>query len=665
MRALTSRRVAAFGALGTIIISGLASCTTEERTASTSSNRDSRWYDEKIYAYVPPDPTQEGRARSSYDQDQAAPGGDPSSGRERTSSQGRANATAGRSSSPGDQVFFFPSGHRDSSVIQMRISGPRQVQLGEPYSYNLEVTNMSKSPIGDVVVRNVRGETGSAWETGQPALGYTPHDTQTTGTKSGVKKDDARRSMDDFDDDIDDDVEDAAKDLKKDADQARHDANRSTTGTNTMARSRSTLQSETPSTGDKAPAGQPMKNEWVIGHLNPGETKSVKVEGTANEEGKISYCMAVSYSPLACATIDVINPQLQITARGPKEALICDEIEYTYVVRNTGTGVASNVRVMESLPSGATTRDGRREINLPVGDIPAGETREVKVRIKPSERGELRTSAVAKAELGESDPFEFTTLIQQPALQVKINGPQWMYPGGQSAPFEIVVTNTGDGPAVDAMLDFNARGMSGDFSSRNLGRIEPGESKRVSIPLTFARPSGESTAPAVDPGEVRVNATAKARCVESVSGSATTRMRTMPALLLETVDLTDPVQVGQNATYQIAVKNQGSGAAKNVRLTATLPQGLEFVNGSGDSRIAASGKNLNFEPIVSLNPGATAKWTVTAKAVSPGMMQFELKLMSDDLDEAAIESEPTRLFDPNAAPSNEDSTNPRPSNQPR
>jgi uncharacterized repeat protein (TIGR01451 family) len=125
------------------------------------------------------------------------------------------------------------------------------------------------------------------------------------------------------------------------------------------------------------------------------------------------------------------------------------------------------------------------------------------------------------------------------------------------------------------------------------------------------------------------------------------------------------VQVGQNTTYQVVVKNQGSGAAKNVRITATLPQGLEFVNGSGDSRIAASGKNLSFEPIASLNPGATAKWTVTAKALSPGMMQFELKLMSDELDEAAIESEPTRLFDPNAASSNEDSTNPRPSNQPR
>jgi uncharacterized repeat protein (TIGR01451 family) len=663
MKLLNVKRVAAFGAVGAMVLGGFAGCSSQEHTATSSTSRQSDWDDPKTYGYVPPDPTSEAQYRDrgwtdSDSRDRSGQGSRTTTNRMSTDAD-----SSDRSSSAGGQVFYFPTGDRSSSVIQLRMAGARQVQLGQPYSYDIEVTNLSRSPIADVVVRNMHASADkSASSEGQSALGYVESDArpapQPRPDFNDDMRDDARRTMDDldddddidldddFDDDIDDDVKDAADDLKRQRDRGSAEFDHSGRGSSPMARTMTQNENQDRSRTSTNRQAAPMKNEWMIGHLNPGETKTVHVEGTAEQLGMINYCMAVEFSPLACTTLEVINPQLSITTRGPEQALICDDIEYTYVVRNTGTGVARNVRVVESLPEGFATRDGKREINLPVGDLSAGQSREVSVRIKATETGEFQSNAIAQSEMGASEPAEFTTIVQQPALQVKVNGPQAVF-AEQSAPFEVVVTNTGDGPAMDTVLEFNARGMTGDFKPRNLGRIEPGESKRVSIPMGFER---RSTAPGAvqDPGEIAINASARARCAESVSASAKTRMRTMPALLLETIDLTDPVAIGQTTTYQIAVKNQGNGPARNVRINATLPDGLEFVNGSGESRIQADGKSLRFEPIASLSPGATAKWTVQAKAVSAGMKKFELRLQSDDLEEAAVESEPTRLFDPNS-----------------
>ena len=595
MTLLKYTRVAAVVTVG-MILSGLASCSSDQSTP--------------VYGYIPPDPY--GEVHTQYRTDQTA------------TAQEKSDTTRSASAADG-QTFYFPTGDRDSSVVQLRIAGPRQVQLGKDFAYSIEVTNLTKSPLANVVVRHVRSESGG-YATEQPVLGYT----EPAGNPA---QNSARKE---FDDD---------PEMKT---QPPVDKGTKVTQGNQQ-------NSAAPRTSAPPPAAQPqpqasrqfasMQNQWNLGHFKAGETKSVRIEGTASEIGMVSHCLTVDFSPLACTTFEVINPQLALTKRGPEQALICDDIEYTYVVRNTGNATARNVRVVETLPAGVTTREGQREISIPVGEIAAGQSREVRAKIRPSQGGELATKAVAQSDMGASEPATFTTMVQQPALEVQVKSPEWVYPG-QPANLEIVVTNTGNGPAVDTVIDFNARGMTGDFKSRNLGRIEPGGNKRLSVPLTFAR-AGDAAMPATEGAAMNFNVMARAHCVESVTKSASLRMRTLPALLLETVDQNDPVLIGQNATYQIAVRNQGTGPARNVRLSATLPDGLEFVSSTGDSRIRADGKKLQFEPIASLAPGATLNWTVTAKAVKAGMTQFELQLMSDDLDEPAIESEPTRLFDPN------------------
>src|SRR5437764_3681391 len=99
----------------------------------------------------------------------------------------------------------------------------------------------------------------------------------------------------------------------------------------------------------------------------------------------------------------------------------------------------------------------------------------------------------------------------------------------------------------------------------DLGTINPRESRTVNV-----------TAAGKQGGALTLNADATATCAERVTQAVSTRILTMPALLLEAVDESDPVRVGGNVIYDVKVTNQGTGPDGNINVTATLPEGMEF-----------------------------------------------------------------------------------------
>jgi uncharacterized repeat protein (TIGR01451 family) len=155
-----------------------------------------------------------------------------------------------------------------------------------------------------------------------------------------------------------------------------------------------------------------------------------------------------------------------------------------------------------------------------------------------------------------------------------------------------------------------------------------------------------ATSPAAeDARELRLQAAATARCADRVVQAASTQLRALSALLLEVVDTNDPVLVGQDTTYAITVRNQGFGPARNVRVQATLPAGLQFLDAAGTTPVEMAGQTLEFAPVPVLAAGDQATWRVRVRAAQVGNVQFQLRMQSDEMDEAAVESEPTRLYE--------------------
>lgn len=382
-----------------------------------------------------------------------------------------------------------------------------------------------------------------------------------------------------------------------------------------------------------ASAEQQAPPAWDVGMLAAGETKTRRFTAFAGDVGTQQYCLTANYEPTICTVVQVVNPQLRITKTVPEEALICDEIVYTYTVSNVGTGVARDVRIVDTLAEGLVTAEGnRQEVTIPVGELAAGQSRDFRVPLQAQRTGTFTTRARAVSASDKVVSPEVSTVIREPVLSVNIEAPEWEYLG-QPVTYQVIVENTGDAPARDTQLRLEAPAAGGQIEPRDLGVIAPGESKQVSV-----------TMPATQRDDLVLTARALAVCAEAETAQATVQIRTLAALLVETVDNNDPVKVGETTTYQILIRNQGSGAAENVTVTAELPPGLQFVSAEGTTDVKADGQKLQFAPIKTLAPGATAVWQVEARAQQGGMVQFELRVNSESLNQEVIETEPTRLY---------------------
>lgn len=138
--------------------------------------------------------------------------------------------------------------------------------------------------------------------------------------------------------------------------------------------------------------------------------------------------------------------------------------------------------------------------------------------------------------------------------------------------------------------------------------------------------------------------TGNASCAESTSDRCTTELKGIPAILLEVVDITDPVEVGQETTYVITVTNQGTAPDTAIRIVGTLPGSETFVSATGATSGSASGQVVTFAPSGPLAPGAQISWRITVRANAQDDARFGVEMTSARLTKPVIETEATNLY---------------------
>ncbi|MBN2581520.1 MAG: DUF11 domain-containing protein, partial [Planctomycetes bacterium] len=365
---------------------------------------------------------------------------------------------------------------------------------------------------------------------------------------------------------------------------------------------------------------------WKIARMEAGQSQTMTVTGSAAGTGAIKPCAhATCRLPQACTTIRAVQPKLELAKSGPAEVLICEPITYTVVVRNTGDGVATEVRVDDALPEGLTTEDGRNTVAFNAGDLKPGEAKQASYRVKASRRGTFDNTAKATSAEGAQAQATHQVVVREPLLRLTKTGPEMRYLGREVA-YTITVENTGDGPARSLVLTDTlpdgltliSAGEGGQAGGGrvvwNLGTLEPGGSKAVSLTCR-----GDRIA------TVKNVAAATATCTDAAA-EVTTRIEGIPAILFEVVDLEDPIEVGKEETYKIEVTNQGSAVGTNISVSCTLPPEQDYVSGKGPTQAAVQGKAVTFAPLASLAPKATAVYYVTVKAVKAGDVRFAVEL---------------------------------------
>ncbi|MDR4506861.1 MAG: DUF11 domain-containing protein [Candidatus Brocadiaceae bacterium] len=146
------------------------------------------------------------------------------------------------------------------------------------------------------------------------------------------------------------------------------------------------------------------------------------------------------------------------------------------------------------------------------------------------------------------------------------------------------------------------------------------------------------------PGPLTFAFTAQGTIAQPVDTLCTTRVTGIPAVLLEVIDIKDPVEVGLQETYELSVTNQGSTALTNVNIVCTLEDQQEFVSGSGATTAHAQGRTITFAPLTTLSPKVTAVWQVVVKALAAGDVRFTTELTIDQFKRTIYETEATLQY---------------------
>ena len=129
------------------------------------------------------------------------------------------------------------------------------------------------------------------------------------------------------------------------------------------------------------------------------------------------------------------------------------------------------------------------------------------------------------------------------------------------------------------------------------------------------------------------------------SAKACTKVEGRPTLLLEVTDKPDPVEVGTQTTYSIVVTNQGTANATNIKISATIPDGMEYVSSTGSTgRLVVVGKLVSFNSVPMLKPKENLTLTVTVKGTETGDHRFRTEMNADQLTSPVLEEESTKLY---------------------
>ena len=464
-------------------------------------------------------------------------------------------------------TMFFPTGEASTSAVRIEKMLPAQVQAGQPFDYDIVVTNLSKNALADVTVNEKYSDQFQV-ASAKPSW---------TTNQGGVAS-------------------------------------------------------------------------WSIPSINAGEKKVITVTASGAKPGLITNCANVTYTSTLCSAVRIVQPALQLVHSSPEEVLTCENLVVKYTVTNTGTGVARNVVITDKLDGCVTTEDGKDTVTLSAGDLAAGASREFTVNLKPTKTCEVQRTPTAGGAGGlTAKANTLATKITAPVLAVQCKAPKTEILG-RTVSHCFTVSNTGDGVArgvvAELELPANATFVSATEGGKQvenkivweIGNLAPKtDGKQLCVQL-------RSTAIAT----VKSNVTVKGVCSKPASCTAQTNYIGLAAILLEVVDLNDPVEVGQTETYRIIVTNQGSSADTNVKIVCTLEDSMEFVSATGDTEVKFEGGQVIMAPVATLPAkGAgknTVQWDVKVKAVKAGDVRFKTSMTSDQIGRPVEETEATNFY---------------------
>ena len=388
------------------------------------------------------------------------------------------------------------------------------------------------------------------------------------------------------------------------------------------------------------------KVNWNLGDFAAQETKVIKVVGKADKAGISSNCLGVTYNNMLCATVQIVEPKLELAKSATPEALLCDTIMLKYTASNKGTATLENVVIKDTLAAGLTV-DGKNTIELPVGNLTPGQTVERTVVAKADKVGTFASPATASSGDITTGPATASTIVRKAVLTVTCTTGEGKMYVGRDINFNVVVKNTSDAIAVNSMITAalpagstlvsasDGGAASGNSVVWNLGNVAAGQERKLGFVVR-----------STNIGAVKSAISVSGTCVDPKTTECVSDVVGIPALLLTGIDEIDPIAVGMNEVYVLTILNQGSAPLTNVKLDCTMDDGdtMQYVSSDGPTTATVSGKKITFAPIVMLAAKESRVYRVTVKAMKEGQVSFTAESSSTEITRKLVKTETTNFF---------------------
>ena len=342
---------------------------------------------------------------------------------------------------------------------------------------------------------------------------------------------------------------------------------------------------------------------WTV-NLNSGETKSFKVVAKVIGYGNVTNSLVVG-NKTSAVDVDVpeIIPSKDADNKYPNFG---DSIDYTITVNNIGKADAKHVVVVDRLDKGLKyvssshngVYDEASHTVTWVVDIAAGSSLDLTVTAVADEYGVL-TNIVSVGDKSASVDVNVPEII--PNKTADIENPNF----GDNVTYTVTVTNDGNADAKAVVVR--------DVLGKDL--------KFVSATGTYTFDEATNTITwivDVDAGKTETfTVVATVINYGNVTNSLVVGNKTfnknvtVPEITPDkTVDNENP-NFGDNLTYTVTVKNEGSGNANDVIIVDALGKGLEYVSSTGNY----DNKTNTITWKVDLASGETKTFTVVAKII--------------------------------------------------
>lgn len=387
------------------------------------------------------------------------------------------------------------------------------------------------------------------------------------------------------------------------------------------------------------------KTNWKIGSLTPRGSAVITVTGKSSDKASSPCCAQVQYDvPALCHKTILEQPNVLIKVDAPKEALSCDLIELKYTIENTGDSLLNDLSVKSELPSGVTTSAGNSMMEFPAFSLAVGESKTIKEIVQAEDVGQYRFSGSVKGEYVSSEAMAVFTKVVKPSVTVDIKAKRIKQYIGREIGYTIEVKNTSSVDAQSTMvvaeIPKNAEFKSASHEGRQVENIVGWE---VGTLKAFETKKLELTLNSIGQGMAKTKVGVQAACCDPITDTAETELVGIPALLLEVVDMVDPIEVGDEETYVIKVTNQGTANANNVKVSASF-DGMDYVSSEGETMGMLELNMLNFSPVKTIGSKESVTWKVKVKGNKEGDLRFKVLLNSDELTQPVEEAESTFVY---------------------